>query len=171
MLIRALLITSTTALPEHSLTSLICSDAIGSCLAPCFPSYALQSVLLTCFKNINQVPSFFCLPPSDGYLDTWSTIRRPHHGLKYPYDLWSAPCGLVSPFLFLSASLPATLDDLLFFHLATLISTSAALLGVFAPQIFMWLSLSFTQFSFKCYLLPWLLYQKWHLFPMVLSIL
>lgn len=171
MLIRALLITSTTALPEHSLTSLICSDAIGSCLAPCFPSYALQSVLLTCFKNINQVPSFFGLPPSDGYLDTWSTIRRPHHGLKYPYDLWSAPCGLVSPFLFLSASLPATLDDLLFFHLATLISTSAALLGVFAPQIFMWLSLSFTQFSFKCYLLPWLLYQKWHLFPMVLSIL
>lgn len=39
---------------------------------------------------------------------SWSTIRRPHHGLKYPRDLCSAPCDLVSlassrPF---SSSLP-----------------------------------------------------------------
>lgn len=64
----------TTSLPHlcHSSPSLLWSAGVGSRLAPCIHSCALQSVPHTHFKNINQVISFFCLPLSNDFPVHWS---------------------------------------------------------------------------------------------------
>lgn len=91
---------------------------------------ALQSCPPQFFKNIPQILSFFCFPLSSAFPahSEYNQKTSPWPQIAVGSRVFS--CGLISPILFLSAHLPATLAYLLFSHLTTLISTSAALLSV-----------------------------------------